>query len=59
MPSPQPLARDADLNPEENSLRHQGKIHFPRVFEVFSWDRQSPDWRLSADCPARSSLAET
>jgi hypothetical protein len=35
MPSPHPLARYADLNPEKYNPRHWEKIRFPRVFEVF------------------------
>jgi hypothetical protein len=34
--SPHPLARDVDLNPEKYNLEREEKIHFPRVFEVFS-----------------------
>jgi hypothetical protein len=36
MPSPHPLARDADLNLEKYNPSRLEKIRFPRVFEVFS-----------------------
>jgi hypothetical protein len=45
--SPHPLARHVDLNPEKFDSRLSEKIHFPRVFEVFSA-------KLSAFFPHRS-----